>query len=388
MITPQAQSSVGLDVSSLAPIASYVICTNPRSGSWLLSEALSSTAIAGNPREWFNIAEEQYNSARWHIKYPDISNFSVYLGNVLARAKTSNGIVGIKLHYYQFADLAKRLAAIDDIRVRSLSQSMSLAFPNIKYIWLTRRDKGRQAISYYKALNTGEWWKIGGIAPIRQAQANNEITLEPTAIQSLEQTLWQNDQNWQAYFKEHEISPYLIYYEDLASDYTGTIKDVLKWLDIGNAENVPIRAPRLKRQSDAKTEAWLASYIKFKKTTAHNESQLTSVDDTSLTPANAIYSGPAIPVTSPLFKRTQAFRERQSRLPFSPSGPNGRLMRANSARIVQRPERIVSCLNACPKLSSMPPGRNVIERRIQLPIGEFREQKLSLQVIGLGDQGP
>jgi hypothetical protein len=30
--------------------ATYIICTNPRSGSWLLSEGLAATALAGNPR--------------------------------------------------------------------------------------------------------------------------------------------------------------------------------------------------------------------------------------------------------------------------------------------------------------------------------------------------
>ena len=41
------------------PTTTYIICTNPRSGSWLLSEGLASTSVAGNPREWFNAQEEQ-----------------------------------------------------------------------------------------------------------------------------------------------------------------------------------------------------------------------------------------------------------------------------------------------------------------------------------------
>ena len=42
-----------------SPITTYIICTNPRSGSWLLSEGLASTSVAGNPREWFNTLQEQ-----------------------------------------------------------------------------------------------------------------------------------------------------------------------------------------------------------------------------------------------------------------------------------------------------------------------------------------
>ena len=46
-------------LGAISPTSSYVICTNPRSGSWLLSEALTASGVAGNPREWFNELEEE-----------------------------------------------------------------------------------------------------------------------------------------------------------------------------------------------------------------------------------------------------------------------------------------------------------------------------------------
>jgi hypothetical protein len=56
--------SVGKVPIARSPTATYIICTNPRSGSWLLSEGLASTSLAGNPREWFNTLEEQQHRAR------------------------------------------------------------------------------------------------------------------------------------------------------------------------------------------------------------------------------------------------------------------------------------------------------------------------------------
>jgi trehalose 2-sulfotransferase len=92
---------------AMFPITRYVICTNPRSGSWLLSEGLASTSLAGNPREWFNTLEEQQHRARWRMDYSTDLTYARYLEYVRAESTTSNGISGIKLHWYQLAELQK-----------------------------------------------------------------------------------------------------------------------------------------------------------------------------------------------------------------------------------------------------------------------------------------
>lgn len=38
---------------SVVVMIPYLICTTPRSGSWLLSEGLASTSLAGNRRLWY-----------------------------------------------------------------------------------------------------------------------------------------------------------------------------------------------------------------------------------------------------------------------------------------------------------------------------------------------
>ena len=69
-----------------APTATYIICTNPRSGSWLLSEGLASTSVAGNPREWFIRIEEQQYRARWRMGHSTDLSYAGYLG--LAKAES------------------------------------------------------------------------------------------------------------------------------------------------------------------------------------------------------------------------------------------------------------------------------------------------------------
>ncbi len=243
---------------SIAPTATYIICTNPRSGSWLLSEGLASTSLAGNPREWFNSLGEQQQRARWRMDNSADLTYAGYLDLARAESTTSNGISGIKVHYYQFAELPKKMEAIARLRGRTAAGLMSSLFPQARYLWLTRRDKLRQAISFLIASSTEEWWMIDGVTPAEGSAREPEF--DPHAIARLERTFAANDRKWQAYFEDNNIAPLVIQYEDLVADYPGTIVNVLKWLEVPDAEHVSIPPPRLRRQSDARTEEWLTRY--------------------------------------------------------------------------------------------------------------------------------
>jgi LPS sulfotransferase NodH len=248
----------------ISPAAVYIICTNPRSGSWLLSEGLSSTAVAGNPREWFNILEEQQHRARWRMDHATDLNYAEYLELSATESMTGNGVSGIKLHYYQFADLPKKLQPLEGFQGRTAAQCVSKLFPHAKYLWLRRRDKTRQAISFLIASTTHEWWAIEGANSDKPDGRMEEPTFDPHAIARMERLFTENDAKWQGFFEENRIRPLVVYYEDLASDYSGTIASVLEWLGMDGAAAAGIAPARLKRQSNGLNEAWVARYAAFK----------------------------------------------------------------------------------------------------------------------------
>lgn len=248
-----------------APTATYIICTNPRSGSWLLSEGLASTSLAGKPREWFNSLQEQQQRARWRMDNATDLSYEAYFRIVRAESTTSNGISGIKLHYYQFAELPKKMGAVDNLRGLTAAQLMARVFPKAKYIWLTRRDKCRQAISYLVASSTDEWWSIEGAILDKREGATENPEFDPYAIARREQIFGEIDVKWQEFFKTNDISPLVIHYEDLVSDYAGIIVSVLKWLGVPDADFISVPASRLKRQSNKRNEEWLSRYEAFRK---------------------------------------------------------------------------------------------------------------------------
>ena len=97
-------------------------------------------------------------------------SYAAYLRLARAESTTSNGISGIKLHYYQFAELPKRIEAIEGLRGLTAAQVMSRLFPQARYLWLTRRDKARQAVSLLTALNTNDTLSGNFMRPLRDIE--------------------------------------------------------------------------------------------------------------------------------------------------------------------------------------------------------------------------
>jgi LPS sulfotransferase NodH len=373
----------------MSPIFTYAICTNPRSGSWLLSEGLASTSLAGNPREWFNSLEEQQQRAQWRIDNCTDATYATYLDHIRAESTTSNGISGIKLHYYQFGELPNKLTAVENLRGLTTADLMSTAFPNIKYLWLIRRDKARQAISYQLACNTDDWWIIDGVKRNKCEDSIEEPDFDPLAIARLEHTLVENDFKWQSYFQNNNIVPLIVYYEDLASDYRGNIVSVLKWLGVANEDAVTIPPSRLRQQSNARNEEWLKRYMMFKAEGGHLAQSSTSVE-----------------ISSPLFERSQKpfdmipnawkqwiARSKLLKTPddviievlttngYSRKSAMGEVRKAASdpyllaaAQSQRHLNKAVSLLNALQESAGLDPQANVVQRRSNISRDEFRDQ--------------
>ncbi len=244
------------------PIETYVVCTNPRSGSWLLSEGLGGTTLAGYPREWFNIQEEQQQRARWRLDHKSDLNLTAYLRLIRSKSTTGNGISGVKLYTSNtnWSIFPEGSACLE----LTPSQVLMQLFPEARYIWLRRRDKVRQAISLSIASSTNEWWSIAAISIEKSEGTTQGPTFDPQAIARLERALQRNDANWQDFFQQNNITPLVIDYEDLASDYPATVKAVLKWLGVENADSLNITPPRLQRQADERSEEWVTRYNAFK----------------------------------------------------------------------------------------------------------------------------
>jgi hypothetical protein len=205
----------------------------------------------------------------------------------------------------------------------------------------------------------------------------------------VEAALVEYDSKWQSYFQENSISPFVVYYEDLAADYPRMLLGVLKWLGVPNPESVVVPPSRLKRQSDARNEEWLARYL-----TSKSESG-------DLAPSSA-----SVGSASPLFQR---MREPFNRIPngwkqwvaqsklrkakddeivevlvsncYSRAAALAEVQRAGSdpyvlgAALTQRRlSKGASLLNAIGQLARLDSKTNSVDRRTNLSRDEFRDR--------------
>jgi LPS sulfotransferase NodH len=262
------------------PMLSYLVCATPRSGSTLLCHELDRTGVAGHPEEYFealsrsglprrpheyfdperhaNIVErlafrEMPDGAAepnplWH---PD--TYSEYLAWALSEGTTPNGVFGAKLMWGYLGDFADLLRGIDGMSGRALPDLLARAFPGLRYIQITRRDKIRQAVSLWKAVQTQAWKsergepRTNGVEPVFSFRAINYLVRLLTA----------HDASWDAYFLGLGYEPLKITYEELAESTDTVIGRVLAHLGIPEPADFAAQATTLSVQADEVSEEWV-----------------------------------------------------------------------------------------------------------------------------------
>lgn len=274
------------------PRISYLICSTPRSGSTLLSEALTNTQLAGDPREYFLRSDEPVYAGDWNVstEYPE------YVHEVLARGTTPNGVFGAKIMWSDFLRLIERLSGsmgvwtTDNLlprfsvlnredytrhhlaRLRALPnytwlkkmgahEFLATVLPELHYVQIVRRDKVRQAISGVKNEQTKIPWVRDG-EPLVPAQ---EPRFDFHRIDRYARRLALDEAAWTAYFKQAGVHPFVVVYEELASSYEKTAMDVLAYLGIPAPPDLRFKERRLQRQADVVTEQWVEKYWALKR---------------------------------------------------------------------------------------------------------------------------
>jgi len=227
---------------------SYLLCATPRSGSNFLCEVLRSTGLAGQPDEYF------WNPPVWHERW-GVADFPTYFRRLLREGTTANGVFGSKLMWDQLEALVPQLAALLGRTDAHPPDVLAATFPNLHYVWLTRHDKVRQGISYYRALETKVW---------RSTDVPKAPPIDPPfsfeAIQSLVRLSEWEDQAWQDFFQQHGIEPLVVAYEDLARAPEKVARRIFRYLGISRWARGASRAWQHQRQADALTDEWVDRY--------------------------------------------------------------------------------------------------------------------------------
>jgi trehalose 2-sulfotransferase len=242
----------------MKPNISYVICAVQRTGSFLLCEALKNTGLAGFPEEYF-LNGEGWEDHPWARQHGVISRTD-YLNLVFEQGTSPNGVFGTKVMWNYFHTMLKSLRELPEYKDLDTPELMTSLFPNVHYIWIIRRDKVRQAVSWAKAGQTDVYGWTKGETPVPK----REPTFDFEFIDLLYDLILEGEAGWQSFFDSCGVQPFRVEYEDLVEAYEPTALRILDYLHISYPTNLVFGERKLHKQADALNEAWVKKYIEMK----------------------------------------------------------------------------------------------------------------------------
>jgi trehalose 2-sulfotransferase len=213
----------------------YAICTVPRSGSNLLCQWLTSTGMLGQPLEYFN------GSARRILtdpNYPDSRKAQIQW--ILTKAATPNLIYGLKL-------FASHNTAV------STELDWTRVLPHLKYVYLERRDRLGQAISWVRAIQTSQYRST---QPIKD-ETRYDATMIYERLAAIE---WEHA-HWVDFFMRRRIKPLRIVYEDSVQEPQRTVGLVAAAFNLDSQARVDLSRVDLAIQRDAVNLEWRTRYL-------------------------------------------------------------------------------------------------------------------------------
>jgi LPS sulfotransferase NodH len=263
---------------------SYLICTTPRSGSTLLCELLTATGVAGRPDEYFQQlrttgmpmtprdylagvapdiipVEDREGELEQHELFDPrrFASFEEYMGWVVQRATTPNGVFGAKIMWPYMAGLVDGLSTFPCHRgMVAPNDLLSQAFPGLRYVWLRRMDKVRQAVSLWRAIQTWHWRKDAARASDRAP--DTELRYSFKAIDHLRKRLIASDRAWEIYFEGTDAELLTLTYEDFTQEMHEAVIWILRHVGVGHLAEAQYDLPPTARQADEISERWVAEF--------------------------------------------------------------------------------------------------------------------------------
>jgi trehalose 2-sulfotransferase len=238
------------------PRTSYLVCSLPRSGSWLLGFALEDTGLAGHPYPFFCPRVMDYCTATWLL--PPDAPIQHYIDAVIKNSMTPNGVLGVKIEWSDLLNLLDLARAGSPVAGRSERQILEELLGDVRIIYLERRDKLREVVSFCRALETREWSQPAGGQGGWPGGAPDFGRLD-----EFFDLLTAEDREWQEFFRRNGYEPLVVEYEEYTRNqdtFASAIRRVLGYLGIAVPDGFVPPQPRQQRQADEVTEEVVGQY--------------------------------------------------------------------------------------------------------------------------------
>lgn len=213
---------------------SILLASTFRSGSTYVAMMLEQNGVPG-------LDIERFAEAWRFIDPPPDEAFAAFLREVLSRV--SQGLFTSKVMWPHLGYLARSMGY-----GRPEAGTVADLFAPARWVHVCRQDKFSQAISFWRAKQSGRWHVYAGDRSA-EPQPDYDFAAILAALQGIEM----HDRLWEDFFAQAGITPYRVIYEEMEADPAGGMARLLDHLGVASA--APVATVSLRKQRDAHSAA-------------------------------------------------------------------------------------------------------------------------------------
>jgi LPS sulfotransferase NodH len=229
-----------------APETAYLLASVPRAGSTHFSHVLWRTGCLGAPLEYLN-----FDPAGPYGFAADSSDAQLRLWRSLLRRRCSpNGVFGLKAFPLQLQKLQSTNPGL-------LADVLATVLPRERprrIVYLRRRDRVAQAVSYARASMSGIWRKeqeSAGAVPVHYSQE---------ALEAAERGIAFQESVWAKMFGDLRIDPLTLWHEEVIDVPEAAAASVADYLGVAIDPEAGVDVPPIEKQSDRGAAEWKERY--------------------------------------------------------------------------------------------------------------------------------
>jgi LPS sulfotransferase NodH len=232
----------------------YLVCATHRSGSNLLCQALWHTDLCGRPQEFFSPTRADKIAADHGLAADPENDYEAYVAELIEKRATENGVFGGKIMWAHLTPFVDKVGAAGE----KTADALTRMFPNLRYLWVRRDDKLRQAISMWKAKQSKIY---NSLQEGERSSDAVELVYDFDEIRKTKQRFESEDAQWGQFFADNGITPVEVHYEAFAEDHEAGVVDILQQFGIALPEDFEVKPITYRKLADAINEEWRERYL-------------------------------------------------------------------------------------------------------------------------------
>jgi trehalose 2-sulfotransferase len=237
---PVSPMNQQFDLPGPAPLRkSYIIAATPRCGSTFLCTRLWATGLLGAPAEYFSYQKKRVGTKM--MERLQASSPADYLGKLLSRRCSQNGVFGMSIEFNDFEEALRRFPGMLD------------ALSPVTYIFVDRQDQLAQAAFMAKRVQADS-------GRVQQSRLAAAARYDRDLISKWLGRIERQRIGWMRWFAANAIEPFVLTYQQMTTRTDAAVLSIIELLDVENDEPQRLRIALAEKPSDRVSQQWAARF--------------------------------------------------------------------------------------------------------------------------------